>query len=210
MQRIVIYIFCLLLVTITNQLKAQSIQQADTTVKTSTVVKKKHNPQLAAKRSAMIPGWGQIYNREYWKLPIVYGAISIPTVTFFYNNKLYKETKAAYTARVAALPISQGGLLDSTGYKQLQPLYQNVQISTIQSARNQYRRDRDYSILWFLVAWGLNVVDASVFGHLKNFDVSENLSMRVEPQYNPSLNSGGLQFVFSLRNNNKHKFSIGF
>lgn len=200
MQRLVIYIFCLLLVAITKNVQAQTAPTTDTTIKTSPAPKKKHNPQLAAKRSAMIPGWGQIYNREYWKLPIVYGAISIPTITFFYNNKFYKETKNAYFARVAALPVSQGGSLDSSGYKQLSALYQTVQISTIQSARNQYRRDRDYSILWFLVAWGLNVVDASVFGHLKNFDVSENLSMRVEPQYNPNFNSGGLQFVFSLRN----------
>jgi hypothetical protein len=50
----------------------------------------RHIPRIATRRSAMIPGWGQAYNHEYWKIPIVYGALAIPTYTFFYNNSYYK------------------------------------------------------------------------------------------------------------------------
>jgi hypothetical protein len=48
-------------------------------------------------------------------------------------------------------------------------------LGSLQTFRNSFRKDRDYSVLWFVVVWGLNVVDATVFGHLKDFDVSDNL-----------------------------------
>lgn len=70
----------------------------------------------------------------------------------------------------------------------------------MQSYRNAFRRDRDYSILWFFIGWGINVVDATVFGHLKEFDVSDNLSMRIEPMIQPQLRQTGLSIHFNLKN----------
>src|SRR3954451_6598789 len=64
--------------------------------KDSLIEKKQHDPSKATIRSAIIPGWGQAYNHEYWKIPIVYGALAIPTSLFIYNNKWYQETKDAY------------------------------------------------------------------------------------------------------------------
>src|SRR5437762_6696763 len=58
-----------------------------------TLRKKKHDPAKATRRSAIIPGWGQAYNHEYWKIPLVYGALAIPAATFAYNNKWYKKTR---------------------------------------------------------------------------------------------------------------------
>jgi len=76
-------------------------------------------------------------------------------------------------------------------------------MTSLQSYRNSFRRDRDYSILFFLLAWGLNVVDATVFGHLKDFDVSNNLSMNLKPQFNPSTKSPGLMVTFHPKNQKK-------
>ncbi|MDE3143576.1 MAG: hypothetical protein KGL19_05445, partial [Bacteroidota bacterium] len=70
--------------------------------KKTTAVKQKHIPRIATRRSALIPGWGQAYNREYWKIPIIYGALAIPAYTFVDNNNFYKMCKFAYDAVYAA------------------------------------------------------------------------------------------------------------
>ena len=168
--------------------------KADTA--TTTAAKPKHDPRLATRRSLILPGWGQAYNREYWKIPLVYGALSIPTITFIYNNNIYKEARFAYDARFKA---SVDGGQDSSAYKTLDYKYQKADINAIQTLRNAARRDRDYSVLWFLVVWGLNVADATVFGHLKDFDVSNDLSMNVKPNFNNTTRTPGLSFTFKLK-----------
>ncbi len=170
--------------------------------------KPKHDPRIATKRSLMFPGLGQIYNKEYWKLPIVYGALSIPTITYFYNNKFYKETKFAYEARFkAAQPSGQGR--DSTDYYTIDQKYQRADVAAIQSVRNASRRDRDYSILWFFIVWGINVADATVFAHLKNFDVSNDLSMHIQPTFNPTTNGPGVSVVVSFKTPTHKMSSVG-
>ncbi len=153
---------------------------------------KKHDPRKATRRSAMIPGWGQAYNREYWKIPLVYGALAIPTGLFFYNNNWYTKTKFAYEAKYKAEVYK-----DSSNYAAIDPQLVGLSSASLQSYRNTFRRDRDYSILFFLLAWGLNVVDATVFGHLKDFDVSSDLSMNVKPNLNPTTRTPGLTLTFS-------------
>ena len=163
---------------------------------TTTVNKTKHNPRLATKRSLILPGWGQAYNKEYWKIPIVYGALSIPAVTFFYNNSVYKEAKFAYEARFKA---TVAGGKDSTDFKNLEPKYQKADANAIQSLRNAARRDRDYSVFWFLVVWGLNIADATVFGHLKDFDVSNNLALNIKPDFNVATKTPAISFTLKLK-----------
>ncbi len=65
--------------------------------------------------------------------------------------------------------------------------------------RNEFRKNRDYSILYFLIAWGLNVADATVFAHLKDFDVSDDLSLQVKPTYNPVAKTPGISIVITGR-----------
>lgn len=169
------------------------VLQKETTV----VSPAKHNPRIATRRSLILPGWGQAYNKEYWKIPIVYGALSIPTITFIYNNNIYKESRFAYEARIQALYATTRS--DSNSYFSLETKYQKADINAIQTLRNAARRDRDYSVLWFLVVWGLNVADATVFGHLKDFDVSNNLTMNVKPHFNPSTRTPGIGLTFKFR-----------
>lgn len=134
-----------------------------------------HSPRKATLRSAILPGWGQAYNREYWKIPIVYGALSIPAITWVFNNNWYRRTREAFEIRALA---------DTPRFGNIHPQLRRLDAGSLLRYRNQYRRDRDYSVLWFLIIWGLNVVDATVFAHLKEFNVSDDLSLRVVPKVN--------------------------
>lgn len=154
------------------------------------VIKVKHDPHKATIRSAILPGWGQAYNREYWKIPIVYAAIGIPAGLYIYNNKWYKKSRDAYNIVFDN---------DTAHFGNIDPKLQGLSAQSLQYYRNQFRRDRDYSVLYFLLMYGLNIVDATVFGHLKDFDVSDDLSMHINPQYNPLTKTAGLGFVFNFK-----------
>ncbi len=153
----------------------------------------KHEPRKATLRSLILPGWGQAYNKEYWKIPIVYGALAIPTATYLYNNKWYKKTRDAYN-----IVVNNDTAMFGTIDPKLQPLISNP--TSLQFYRNQFRKDRDYSTLWFIIVWGLNIADATVFAHLKHFDVSDNLSMDIRPDFNPQLKTAGIGIVFNFKN----------
>lgn len=169
--------------------------QVDTSAVKDSIQKPKHDPHKATMHSLMIPGWGQAYNHEYWKIPIVYAAIGIPIGTYFYNNTWYKRTRDAYIIVVNKDTANYKKINAKLIYSDGQPL----DAASLQNYRNQFRRDRDYSILITLFAWGLNVVDATVFGHLKNFDVSDDLSMKVQPAYDPVTKVTNLGFVFNFK-----------
>lgn len=154
----------------------------------------KHDPRIATRRSAILPGWGQAYNKEYWKIPIVYGIIAIPTVLYFYNDSYYKKTKFAYEARFKEANN------DPSDVASIDKDLRNLSITSLQSYRNSFRRDRDYSILYFLLAWGLQVADATVWAHLKQFDVSDDLSLELKPVLNPQTRSTGLGLALTLKN----------
>ena len=158
----------------------------------SVIFKPKHDPRKATLRSAIIPGWGQAYNHEYWKIPLVYGALAIPTATFIYNNTWYKKTRYAYTVVVT---------LDTANYKNIDPKLQGLigDPQDLQHYRNSFRKNRDYSALWFLIVWGLNIADATVFGHLRDFDISDNLSLHLQPSYNPLTKTANMGLVFNFR-----------
>jgi hypothetical protein len=160
----------------------------------------KHDPKKATFRSAVLPGWGQAYNKEYWKIPIVYAAIGIPAGFFFYNNKWYKKTKFAYEARIKAegTATTPG---DSSDLPDIDPKLSNLPASSLQFYRSEFRKNRDYSVLYFIIAWGLNVVDATVFAHLKEFDVSDDLSLQFKPTI--SNRSTGLSLVLNVKNGSK-------
>jgi hypothetical protein len=153
-----------------------------------------NRPKIAATRSAILPGLGQIYNKKYWKLPIVYGALGLTAYVFFDNTKTYKEYKFAYAARINA----QAPTKDSTGYKQLKDIYKVLTIGSIRSARDQFRRYIDYSVLVFMVLWGLNVMDAAVDAHLKSFDVSPDLSLKIKPGYSEMAGTNGISLVLNI------------
>jgi hypothetical protein len=158
--------------------------------------KPKHSPRKAAIRSAIIPGWGQVYNGKLWKVPIVYTAIGIPTYLFFDNLKWYKRTKYAYI--VAATRSSNADSLAKV-HPQLRAFVDAGQETSLQNYRNEFRRNVDYSALFFLLFWGLNVVDATVDAHLKEFDVSPDLSFKIKPGYNEIGGTYGISLVLKRK-----------
>jgi hypothetical protein len=188
----------------TSAPKNSAVTKKDSTlVKSDTVVKLKFRPQVATRRAAIVPGWGQATNKEYWKIPLVYGVLAIPGALYFYNDSWYNKTKYAYEAKFKA----QAPTLDSSGLAGIDPQLKNLGLASLQSYRNTFRRDRDYSILYFILAWGLQVADATVFAHLKQFDVSDDLSLQVKPQFNPNTRTPGLGLVFNFKEPSKKIFT---
>jgi Family of unknown function (DUF5683) len=153
-----------------------------------------HSPKKAAIRSALLPGLGQIYNKKYWKLPIVYGALGTCAGVFFFNLGNYKDTKFAYTVKYNMRVLKT----DSALYANVKPYLKPLSEESLRFYRNQYRRDIDYSALFFLILWGLNVVDATVDAHLKSFDVSPDLSLRFKPGYSEMARTNGLSLVLKI------------
>ncbi|KAA9041134.1 hypothetical protein FW778_03600 [Ginsengibacter hankyongi] len=169
-----------------------SIDTTGKKVPAASVVKKKYNPKVATFRSAVLPGWGQAYNRKYWKIPIIYGALGTTAGVFFFNLKTYKRLRQAVILRSDTILSN-----DNQVYKD----FINLSTESIRSYRNEYRQNIDYSVLFFMLFWGLNVVDATVDAHLKSFDVSPDISMKIRPGLNTANNGPGISFVFFFKNN---------
>jgi hypothetical protein len=128
-----------------------------------------HSPQKAALYSTLLPGWGQIYNKKYWKAPVAWALIGTPIGFAVYNQQQYREFSDAYLAAVDSDPSTQNPY---------EGLYSPEQLITLQTT---YRRWRDLSVILAATAYALNILDAYVDGHLYYFDISDDLSMRIEP-----------------------------
>ena len=153
-----------------------------------------YDPGKAALRSAILPGLGQIYNRKYWKVPIVYGALGTTAGIFIFNLQWYKRTRYAFNA------VSDTNGAFPNVHPDLKYFVDNKDGQTLSYLRDQYRRDIDYSAVFFLIFWGLNVVDAAVDAHLKGFDVSPDLTLHVRPTLSQMALTNGpaLSFVFDI------------
>ena len=157
---------------------------------------KHHDPKKATRRSLIIPGWGQVYNKRVWKVPIIYGALITTGVVFFYNLNTYRELRFAYKARVEA----QTPPYDSTNYNMLEEPYKSrLDLNAVKTYRNEYRQNIDFSVLFFLLFWGLNVVDATVDAHLRTFDVSPDLSFHIKAGHSDMANTTGLRFILAFK-----------
>jgi hypothetical protein len=153
-----------------------------------------HSPRQAALRSAIIPGWGQIYNKKYWKLPIVYAALGISGGVFLYNLKQYRDTRFAYRVKYN-MRVNH---TDSALFSQVKPYLQPLSEESLRFYRGQYRRDIDYSALIFILFWGLNIIDAAVDAHLKPFDVSPDLGLNLKFGHSELAGTSGLSLVWKI------------
>lgn len=160
-----------------------AILTADTVVKetkTATVVKaqKPHSPKKATIMSACLPGLGQIYNRKWWKVPIVYAGLG-GLGYLVYNN--YSE----YNAYLHAYEFKTGDLPEGVTLNQHETdLANRYSDSQLQTYKESYRRDFEFYTILTIAWYGLNIVDACVDGHLYNYDISDDLSFIVDP-YRP-------------------------
>jgi hypothetical protein len=152
---------------------------------------KLYSPRIATYRSAILPGWGQATNKKYWKIPIVYAALGTTAYIFFRNVKQYNEAKNAF------INASDGN--PANDFEIPQPYFTiKDQPERIKTFRNQVRQNVDYTVLFFILFWGLNVVDATVDAHLKTFDVSDDLSLLIKPGYSQLAGTNGLSLVLNI------------
>jgi hypothetical protein len=153
------------------------------------ISQKEWNPKKSWWMSAILPGLGQAHNRKYWKIPIIYTIFAASLYMIEDNNFKYKIYKDAYAVFATEGPPSWSPTINETQLK---------------DRKDFYRRNRDLSIILSSVFYLMNILDASVDANLMDFDVSDDLSLRVEPQIEPvkvsSKNAFGLKFVISLNN----------
>lgn len=138
------------------------------------MVYKDHDPKRAAWYSTAVPGLGQAYNKKYWKIPLVWGGIAGFAYFIDWNNDLYQFYRKNLIYETEQNP----DFINET------PL----EASILKSARDQYRRNRDQLIIFGVIFYMLNIVDAHVDAHLIEFDVNQNLSVQLNPtiQNNPN------------------------
>ena len=141
-------------------------------------------PSKAAFYSAILPGLGQIYNKRYWKVPIVYGALGIGIYAYTFNNNEYNRFRDAFKRRRAGFTDDEFYDINGTG---IVPGSPDVNDQALQDAQERAQRDRDLALAITIGLYVLNIVDANVDAHLKQFNVDENLALDVKPylEYNP-------------------------
>lgn len=139
------------------------------------------NPKRAMWLALVLPGAGQIYNRKYWKLPIVYGGFVGCAYALRWNNQMYRDYSQAYLDLMDDDPNTQsynqflhlGAQIDDSNKTRYQKLFK--------SRKDTYRRWRDLSVFCLIGVYALSVIDAYVDASLSEFDISKDLSLRVEP-----------------------------
>lgn len=170
---------------------------------TSSILVKKHSPRKATLLSAVCPGLGQIYNRQYWKTPIILGFGVFFGIMISSNHFDYQQAKKDYNIRLEneadkyVKAKANPNLYDAYDPANLANAQNNVRTYNtyaLRTTRDGYRRDRDFYIIMSGLVYALNIVDATVFAHLREFKMSEKLSMRIDPDIrlvnNTSLSTG--------------------
>ena len=164
----------------------------------------KPDPTRVVWMAAIIPGYGQIINRKYWKLPIVYGGFLGCAYAVSWNSNMYQTYVTAYRDILSGDPAN-------TSYLQLIPTGRTVDsfggtsafTAILKSKQENYRRYRDLSIIATVAYYALTIVDAFVDAQLYDFDISPDLSMRVQPTLLKNdfgaPNTLGMQCSISLR-----------
>jgi len=132
-----------------------------------------HSPHKATMYSAVVPGLGQIYNKKYWKLPVIYGLTGVFIYAFDFNNNQYNKYKNAYAE------FDAGERVEFEGYT-------NKEI--ILRLKDNYRRNRDLNVILLAGVYMLNIIDATVDAHLFNYDISEDLSLNIQPSMMRNIN----------------------
>lgn len=163
MKSFCIILICLFTATGISQTNQDSVVVKDTIVEKK--IPKEKGPRRAAILSAVIPGAGQIYNRKYWKAPIVWAALGGVGYFFLKNQEQYTY----YRSNLKKLVGGDSSVIDQTGYNTDQ----------LQSQKLVYRKRRDLFGFGLIAVYAIQIIDANVDAHLKTFDVSDDLSLHL-------------------------------
>lgn len=147
-------------------------------------------PSKAAFYSALFPGLGQAYNKRYWKVPIVWGAIGAGVYFYVRNDKQFDRYRDAYKNRLAGFKNDEFYGSGDT------PL---ISDEGLIRAQDQFRRNKELSLLITFGLYALNIIDANVDAHLLQFNVDENLSLSPHYQYNEMENTSDLGLTLNFK-----------
>jgi Family of unknown function (DUF5683) len=141
-------------------------------------------PRQSTIRSALVPGWGQISNGQTWKVPIVAVAFGV-NIAFIVHNDIRYHYYRNYLGRTYAsesnpFPISSVNVPIYNDANNLTRDYDQAQLNNIVGT---YRRYRDFSYLFLVITWAANIIDANVTAHLKTFDVTDDITMKIQPTF---------------------------
>ncbi len=142
-----------------------SLNQEDSVAVDSIV---KHSPRLATWMSVIVPGAGQFYNKKYWKIPIIYAAGGALVYSTLQNSNGYHSFLNAYNHLYENPDSPMEG-------------YEDYSLEQLKSVKDQYRRYRDLSVIGLVLLYTMNIVDATVDGYFFDYDVGDDLSLRIEP-----------------------------
>lgn len=166
----------------------QDLEGKGITIQEVTYEKKRINPLAPSKAafySAILPGLGQIYNKRYWKAPLVWGAIGTGIYVYSTNNTQYNSARDAFKRRRAGFTDDQFYDINGDGSGP------DISLEALQDAQEATQRDRDLSLLITIALYALNIIDANVDSHLKQYNVDDNLSIDFKPylDLNPLTNN---------------------
>jgi hypothetical protein len=167
-----------------NKLTITEVETLQDTLKKPKVKINPLAPSKAAFYSAIFPGLGQIYNKKYWKLPLVYGAIGTGVYAYVWNNKQYNDYRDAYKSRLTGAKNDKFEFLDDARLIQGQKFYQ---------------KNRDLASLITVGLYILNIVDANVDAHLLQFNVSDDLSFKPDLHQNQIDNRQNIGLTFCFK-----------
>jgi len=142
-------------------------------------------PAKAAFFSAVLPGLGQAYNKKYWKIPMVYAALGSSLYGYLNSQSAYTEFRNAFKSRRAGFMTDKYYDLNNSG---LVPGSPDISDSSLQKAQELAQDNRDLALVVTIGIYALNIIDANVDAHLKQFNVSQDLSFR----WSPTLEKSGI------------------
>lgn len=140
--------------------------------KSQDTLAKQHSPKLAATLSAVVPGLGQAYNKKYWKIPVIYAGMGTLAYLTYRNNRYYQDFKNAYKELSQTNPNGFYYMYNTT-----------FTLSGLDAGKNYYRRYRDMYAIFTVGVYFLNIIDATVDAYLFDFDVSDNLALKLQPTF---------------------------
>jgi len=170
---------------VVNLRSASKTEQKPAVVKDSARLALERLSKVSTRRSMIIPGWGQITNRRWWKVPIIYGGFVSLALAIDFNQRYYKE----YLGELQHNDRYNRGL-EKTPWKD--SVLASYDYNRIIDAKDFYRRNRDLSILLTGALYAINVIDAYVDATFFRFDVSKDLSLKLTPSFQPYYASSGL------------------
>jgi hypothetical protein len=167
-------ILCFL--TIAVLLPCRNIYAQEEKTAADSVFIKKHSPIKAQLYSAIIPGLGQIYNRKYWKIPIIYGIGGAVIFSYFYNRDYYEDLNSAYVEVYYMDP-------PPTEYEFRGKIITYNIAGQLYREKERFRKYKDYALVGIAAVYLLNVIDAMIDAHFLEYDVSDDLSLRLGPAF---------------------------